>query len=51
MKMTTYKDWIDITCELIENETVTAEFFESQEYVDAFTEWAIKRYPEKYGND
>jgi len=44
-------DWIETTDRLIQDDDFILAFSESNEYRDAFEEWASKNYPELYGND
>ena len=44
-------DWIDVTNKLMQDEKMTFEFMDSDEYFDAFQEFMQKKHPEEYGND
>lgn len=44
-------DWIETTNKLIQDINLNERFQQTNEYWEAFQEWASKTFPEEYGND
>ena len=44
-------DWTETTERLIQDTKILEDFQMSDEFHKAFEEWAVKEYPEEFGND